>query len=225
MNLSVQNKYDFAVIFDMDGVIVDNHVYHDKAWRMFSQNHNKDLNSDDFYRHFGGTNKEILKELFGENISNDDIKCMADEKEEIYRRIYKPEIKAVDGLEKLLLNLKNNNITTAIATSAPLLNVEFVLRETFLSGYFDAVIHDAMINHSKPHPEIYLKAARTINKDPKSCIAIEDTVKGIESARNAGMKVIGIATTYPEHKLKIADKCIKTFDELDLDGLYRVLIM
>jgi beta-phosphoglucomutase len=225
MSFSSRNKFDFSVIFDMDGVIVDNHKYHDKAWKLFAQNHNKHLNTDDFYRHFGGTNKEILNDLFGMDLSDDDIKSMAEEKEEIYRRIYKHEIKAVGGLEMLLINLKNNNITTAIATSAPLANVEFVLRETSLTAYFDAVIHDAMINHSKPHPEIYLKTARAIKRDPKSCIAIEDTIKGIESARNAGMKVIGIATTYPEHKLKIADKCIRTFNELDLDGLYRILKM
>lgn len=225
MSTSLQGKYDFSVIFDMDGVIVDNHVYHDRAWKLFASNHNKILKTGDFYRHFGGTNKEILNDLFGPGLSDDEIKSLASEKEKIYRRIYRTEIKAVNGLEGLLISLRNNNITTAIATSAPLLNVEFILRETSLSAYFNAVVHDSMISHSKPHPEIYLKAAQALKRDPGKCIAIEDTIKGIESARSAGMKVIGIATTYPGHKLKIADICIQNFNELDPDKLGSIITM
>jgi len=225
MSTSLRSKYDFSVIFDMDGVIVDNHIYHERAWKLFARNHNKILNTDDFYRHFGGTNKEILNDLFGPGLSDDEIKSLAREKEEIYRRIYRTEIKAVTGLERLLISLKSNNITTAIATSAPLLNVEFVLGATSLSGYFNTVVHDSMISHSKPHPEIYLKTAQALNRDPGKCIAIEDTIKGIESARKAGMKVIGIATTYPVYKLKIADMCIETFNELDPDKLNSIITM
>jgi beta-phosphoglucomutase len=225
MSTSLQRKYDFSVIFDMDGVIVDNHIYHERAWKLFARNHNKILKTGDFYRHFGGTNKEILNDLFGPGLSEDEIRSLAREKEEIYRRIYKKDIKAVNGLERLLVSLKDNNITTAIATSAPLLNVEFVLRETSLSAYFNAVVHDSMISHSKPHPEIYLKAAQALNRDPGNCIAIEDTIKGIESARNAGMKVIGIATTYPGNKLKTADMCIENFNELDPDKLSSIITM
>jgi beta-phosphoglucomutase len=218
-----QSKYDFSVIFDMDGVIVDNHVYHERAWKIFAGNHNKILKTEDFYKHFGGTNREILNDLFGPGLSDDKIKSLAREKEEIYRRIYSTEIKAVNGLERLLISLKDNNIKTAIATSAPLLNVEFVLRETSLSDYFNAVVHDSMISHSKPHPEIYLKTAQALNREPRKCIAIEDTIKGIESARSAGMKVIGIATTYPVDKLKIADMCIENFNELDTDKLDSII--
>jgi beta-phosphoglucomutase len=225
MSKYLKDKYDFSVIFDMDGVIVDNHVYHDRAWKLFARNHSKILKTEDFYRHFGGTNKEILTDLFGTGLSDDEIKSLAREKEEIYRRIYRTEIKAVNGLERLLISLKKNNITTAIATSAPLLNVEFVLKETSLSDYFDAVVHDSMISHSKPHPEIYLKTAQALKRDPGKCIAIEDTIKGIESARSAGMKVIGIATTYPCHKLKLADMCIENFNELDPDKLSSITTM
>ena len=225
MSTSLQSKYDFSVVLDMDGVIVDNDVYHKRAWKIFARNHNKILKADDFYRHFGGTNKEILNDLFGPGLSNNKIKSLAREKEEIYRRIYRTDIKAVSGLERLLISLKNNNITTAIATSAPLLNVEYVLRETSLSAYFVAVVHDSMISHSKPHPEIYLKTAQVLNRDPEKCIAIEDTIKGIESARSAGMKVIGIATTYTVYKLKMADMCIKTFNELDPDKLNSIINM
>jgi beta-phosphoglucomutase len=225
MSTSLQGKYDFSVIFDMDGVIVDNHVYHDRAWKLFAGNHNKILETDDFYRHFGGTNKEILSDMFGPGLSDDEIKSLAREKEEIYRRIYRKEIKAVTGLERLLISLKKNYITTAIATSAPLLNVEFVLKETSLSAYFNTVVHDSIISRSKPHPEIYLKTAQALNRDPEKCIAIEDTMKGIESARSAGMKVIGIATTYPVHKLKLADMCIKNFNELDPDKLSSIINM
>ena len=225
MSTSLQSKYDFSVVLDMDGVIVDNHVYHERAWKIFAHNHNKILKTDDFYRHFGGTNKEILNDLFGPGLSNNKIKSLAREKEEIYRRIYRTDIKAVSGLERLLISLKNNNITTAIATSAPLLNVEYVLKETSLSAYFDAVVHDSMISHSKPHPEIYLKTAQALDRDPGRCIAIEDTIKGIESARSAGMKVIGIATTYPAYKLKIADMSIETFNELDPDKLNSIINM
>jgi beta-phosphoglucomutase len=220
-----QSKYDFSVIFDMDGVIVDNHVYHERAWKIFAGNHNKILKTEDFYKHFGGTNREILNDLFGPGLSDDKIKSLAREKEEIYRRIYSTEIKAVNGLERLLISLKDNNIKTAIATSAPLLNVEFVLRETSLSDYFNAVVHDSMISHSKPHPEIYLKTAQALNREPRKCIAIEDTIKGIESARSAGMKVIGIATTYPVDKLKIAGMCIENFNELDTDKLDSIITM
>ncbi len=204
-----------AVIFDMDGVIVDNHDYHHEAWMLFCQKYGITVEGD-VSHYFGQTNADILTNIFPNDLSHQQLYEYAGEKEKLYRGLYEGNIEAADGVEKLLMSLQQTGYKLAIATSAPSGNVDFVLGNTNLHMYFDAVIDSSMIKKGKPDPEIYLKAAENLGIEPKQCIVIEDSVAGILAGKAAGMKVVAITTTNPKEKLADADMIIDHFNELKL---------
>ena len=195
------NTIKFAAIFDMDGVIVDNHYYHVHSWTEFCRRHSIKTTDEEITANFGGTNMHFMRHFFGDTKSEEELAQMGEEKEVIYREIYSPHIKPLPGLEMFLKDLKNYHVPVALATSGPPENVEFVLSKTALKQYFDVLLDASHVIHGKPDPEIYLKAADKIGIEPARCIVFEDSVLGIESANKAGMKVTGIATTHPEHEL------------------------
>jgi beta-phosphoglucomutase len=203
-----------AVIFDMDGVIVDNDVYHFRAWGELCNSYGLSVDKEDIKSWFGNTNSMILKRLFGNNISNKMMEEMGMEKERLYREIYFPEIQLTPGLLPFLINLKEFGFLIAIATSAPTENVDFILDNTGIRSYFHKIIDSSMISQGKPSPEIYLKASELLKINPSECIIFEDSFHGIESARRAGMKVIGVATTHSSDKLLGTIKTINDFTEI-----------
>jgi beta-phosphoglucomutase len=213
----------FAALFDMDGVLVDNHEFHFRAWTIFCEKHHLPVSREKFLKVFGGSSRENLEGFFGRKLSESEITEYSEEKENIYRQIYKPFLKPVEGLRELLTKLRSLRIDMAIATSAPLENAEFVIQEASLKGYFRAIVHDRIIVNNKPHPEVYLKAAELLGYKPNRCIAFEDSVKGIESAKGAGMKVVGVATTNPPEMIRHTDLVIDNFTQLEPEQLYTLL--
>ena len=204
-----------AVIFDMDGVIIDNHDYHHEAWMQFCQKYGVTIEGD-VSRYFGRTNTDILTNIFPADLTNKQLYEYAGEKEKLYRGLYEGNIETAAGLEKLLTDLQHAGIKLAIATSAPPGNVDFVLGNTNLHMYFDAIVDSSMISNGKPDPEIYLKAAEKLAVEPRHCVVVEDSVAGISSAKAAGMQVVAITTTNPRQKLAEADMIIDHFNELKL---------
>jgi len=212
--------YDFAVIFDMDGVMVDNNKYNKVAWRNFCKKYGFDLSEDDLIHHvFGRINSDTLTYLFGENLSEEDFDKYVEEKESMYREIFVPHIKPVKGLIELLDELRSKNIKRAIATSAYQKNVDFVLSNIGAKDYFDVIVMDSDVTKGKPHPEVYLKAAEKIQIEPEKCVVFEDSLSGIKSAKAAGMKVIALTTTHPEEELSHSDMVIKDFNEINLEKI------
>ena len=151
----------FAVIFDMDGVIIDSNPYHRIALRRFCEKYGYQL-SDEYMKTkiFGRTNADWLRELFGSSLNESQILDFEEEKESMFREIFDPYIKPVHGLVDFLQLLRVNHIPRAIATSAPFSNVDYVLDKTGIRDYFDIIIHGNMVVNSKPHPEIYLKTIK-----------------------------------------------------------------
>lgn len=206
-----------AAIFDMDGVIVDNHIYHVKAWETFCNRHGLPFTENDFRRRFfGKTNLDIFRGLIGNDISIPDSERMGEEKEAIYREIYREHIKPVEGLADLLKGFKEHGILTAVATSAPTSNLDFVVDTLALRDLFTAFVDASMITHGKPHPEIYLKAASLLNADPVNCIVFEDSVSGIKSGHAAGMRVVALATTHSPNELPETALLVKNFTGLSV---------
>ena len=211
-----------GVIFDMDGVIVQNAVYHYRAWEVFCRRYKLEVSFETVKSWFGNTNPMILKNLFGENLDAETIEKRAAEKEAIYREIYLPEIKAAPGLKGFLELLASNNYTTAIATSAPTENVDFVLEKTGLGDFFHHIIDASMIEEGKPSPEIYLKTAEVLKLEADRCVVFEDSYHGIQSARSAGMRVIGVATTHPASCITGTERNIKDFTEISIADLRKI---
>ena len=202
-----------ALIFDMDGVIVNNHQWHFKAWVEFGRRHGFSITKDDFIKHFGSTNQQVMKSLFGETISEKEIAVLSDEKEYIYRELYRIHIKPVKGLAEFLEYASDRKIPVALATSAPYENVKFTLEATGLMDYFNVITDSSMVSRGKPDPQVYLITAEKLGVQPADCIVFEDSVPGILSATNAGMRVIGVATTHkPDELLMYINEIIMNFD-------------
>lgn len=206
-----------ALIFDMDGVIVDSNPFHKKALLQFCEKYGFHLTEEQMKTSiFGRTNKEWLTKLFG-NISPERMKQLEEEKEALFRKIYSPHIRPVKGLIEFLELLRANRIPMAVATSAPESNVQFTLEQTGTAGYFSTVITGDSVVESKPHPEIYLKAAGAIGYSPEDCVVIEDSLSGIKAARRAGCKVVGITTTHSRDELLDVDLIIENFEKLAVE--------
>lgn len=217
MKLNV-NNFDVA-IFDIDGTMVDNMNYHLLAWQHFCQNYNIELTKEEFQKKLSGhKNEEYFDILFKKSISEDLKLKLAEEKEEIYRSLYKPYIKEVNGLKKLLGFLKSHHIICAIATTSPLENRQLILDELNVAEYFSLVLGEEDTTKGKPDPEIYLKVAEKLKAKRNRCIVFEDSPAGVKSAKRAGMQVVALLTTHTEEQLNTADCFINDFLDIDFVG-------
>jgi HAD superfamily hydrolase (TIGR01509 family) len=217
-------NHSFAVIFDMDGVIVDSNPYHRIALGKFCESHGYHLSDKEMREQiFGRTNKDWLTRLFGRELPVKEFLKLEEEKERIFRELIEPDIVPVSGLLNFLEKLKERDIPRAIATSAPPANVSFTLEKTGSAGFFETIIDGSMVTHSKPHPEIYIKTAKTIGFATDRCLVIEDSLSGIASAREAGCPVIGITTTHSAAELTDTQMTINNFNELKIQRLYQLL--
>jgi beta-phosphoglucomutase family hydrolase len=183
-----------AFIFDMDGTLVDNMHVHTEAWgRMLAEN-NIEMNAHDFLvKTAGKTNREIMPMVFGD-ITDERILELGDRKESLYQELFLPVRKPVDGVIEFLEAAKALGIQMAVATAAPVTNMEFILDGLDLRKYFGAITTAADVTKGKPDPEIFLKSAEKLGVEPKDSIVFEDALGGFEAAHRAGMKSIGIAT-------------------------------
>lgn len=215
----------FALLFDMDGVIIDSNPAHKVTIQEFCQKYNKNMSDEAMRQHiYGRTNKEWIRHLFGEDLPDDQLKKYADEKELMFRVYYKKDIKPLPGLIDFLELLQVNNIHNAIGTSAPPENVQFVFENMDIKKYFRAVLDENSVTVGKPNPEIYIKAAKALGKDPQDCIVVEDSLSGVEAGKRAGCKVIGVTTTHTPAELHRADMIIGDFTSLtiaDLEKLFQ----
>lgn len=200
-----------AFIFDMDGVIVDSNPYHKIALKQFCKKYGRDLSEEELREKiYGRRNQDWLKSLFG-SLTPEKLKAYADEKELLFRQLYDKDIKTVEGLPAFLKKLDEQGIPKAIGTSAPRENVTFTLEKTGIAKYFDTILDDSFVSHGKPHPEIYLKTAKALGFDPGSCIVLEDSLAGVQSAKNAGCKVVGLTTTHSRNELSETDLILDNF--------------
>lgn len=205
----------FAVIFDMDGVIIDSNPFHKISLRQFCEKYGYHLSDEELIsKIYGRTNKDWIANLFGA-LTREELTNYGEEKEALFREIYKNDISALKGLPEFLKSLKEKNVPVAIGTSAPRSNVDFVLSHTRLGEYFSVILDESDVVKGKPDPEIYLKVAARLGFEPGRCIVFEDSLSGVESARRAGAKVVGVATTHSFEELSHTDFVIQDFTDLD----------
>ena len=215
-------KKKLAVIFDMDGVLVDNYAYHRKAWELFCSKYSLDLNLAFRSMVFGGTNRFHLETFFSRKLSQQEVQAYETEKESLYRSLYAEHIRPVNGLVGFLKLLQEASVPIALATSSPSINVEFVLSGTQTASFFKIILDASDVTHGKPDPEIYLKAALALQKHPAECVVIEDSVNGIISARAAGTKIVALTTTHTRLELPEVDLVVEDFEGLDVKTLEKL---
>ncbi len=208
-----------AAIFDMDGVIADNMVYHTKAWERFLQKYSPAMEIGDVTSKYGMTNADLMSHVLSKKLTSAEVDRYGEEKEAIYRELYAPAMAPLPGLVDFLRELRANSMRAVVATSAPQSNVDFLLDGLKLRPLFDAVVDAGHVNRGKPEPEIYLTAASRVGCRPDACVVFEDAMAGIEAGRRAAMMVVGVATTFPPEKLTGTRLVIKDFREVTVARL------
>lgn len=211
-----------AVLFDMDGTLVDNTLAHMRAFEIFCARYGVTGWKEKLSQAFGMGNDDIMRLIMpAELIRERGLASLAEEKEAIYREIYAPEIRPVKGLVPLLESLRAAGVRCAVGSSGCRANVDFVLEKCRIGEFFDVRISGDRVTRCKPDPEIYLTAAAALGMAPAECVVFEDAKAGIESARRAGVgRVVALATTLPREVLERetdADVIGETF--ADLPGL------
>jgi beta-phosphoglucomutase len=203
----------WAVIFDMDGTMIDNTPYHFKSWQALYKKYGKgELSKQTYYTEISGVPiMETLKRVFGNDYDEAGLKELLKEKEGFYREIYAPFLVAINGLENFLAELKNDGVKMAMATSATVEDVDFILNKIPIRDDFEVIVNSSMVSKPKPNPQIFLKAAEKLDMDPARCIVFEDSFAGIKAANSAGMKVVAITTGHAADQLHPVDLVINDY--------------
>jgi beta-phosphoglucomutase len=182
-----------ALIFDLDGVIVDSMPLHSKAWFIFLERHGVEAR-DMVERMHGRRNDEIIAEFFGAHLSHDENFRLGAEKEALWREMMDPVLETylVPGIAQFLDRYGEAPI--ALATNAEPANAEFVLSKAKLRTRFHAIVDGMQVSKPKPWPDVYSRASDLLGVEPSDCIVFEDSPTGVQAAKAAGMRVVGIRT-------------------------------
>lgn len=212
-----------AVIWDMDGVIADTAPYHLEAWQEVFHKRGADFTEEDFRHSFGQRNDTIIRNALGREVSQDEINTIARDKEESFRRSIRQNLKPLPGAIKLLKSLTERRFKMALASSAPIENIQLLISGLGISDYFQTIITDQDVTEGKPNPQVFLLAAQRLGLEPKDCIVIEDAVAGVSAAKKAGMLCLAITNTHPRASLTEADLVVNTLEEVTVNDLEQLL--
>ena len=186
-----------AVIFDIDGTIVDNMHLHAEAFSVFAERHGLPLlTREDRAQLDGRRNSEIFPILFKRDVPRDEWQAYEHEKESLYRELSRGRLQPMKGLQRLIDRLRQSGVSMALATSAPEPNVVHTLNELGLAEAFPVIVRGDQVPRGKPAPDVFLEAARRLNVVPAECLVFEDAPMGIEAAHAAGMPVVGLTTSF-----------------------------
>ena len=211
-----------AVIWDMDGVIVDTAPYHLKAWQEVFQKRGVKFTKEDFKRNFGQRNDTIIRNTLGQDIPQSEVNVITGEKENSFRNRVRQRIKPLPGAMNLIKLLAEYRFKMALASSAPIENIQLLITSLGINNYFQAIISGRDVAEGKPSPQGFLLAAQRLGIEPKNCIVIEDAVAGITAAKRAGMNCLAVTNTHSRQSLAEADLVVDTLEAVGVNDLERL---
>ncbi len=210
-----------CVIFDMDGVIIDSEPIYMRVEQDLFRKVGLEISHEEHTKFVGRSDLwKVLKDTYNLDI---DIQEIHREENERYLEIINNSFSGdpIDGVVQLIEELQNNDITLVLASSSEMKNIELVLSKFGLIDYFDLRISGANLPTSKPHPEIFEKAAEMAQTKPENCLVIEDSANGVKAAKSANMICVGYRNPNSgSQDLSSADLIIESFDDLDLESLH-----
>jgi beta-phosphoglucomutase len=201
-----------AVLWDLDGVLVDSAPFHFQAWRELLASLGRELGEADFRRTFGLRNDAILGDLLGD-LPAAEVERLAARKEALFRRAALGNIVPLPGALALLRLLRERGFKLALVSSTPHGNIDLILGSLGVEGAFDAIVGEEDVRQGKPDPEGFLLAARRLHVPPEECVVIEDAPVGVEAAKRGGMRCVGVSRDRPPEALAMADLVVETLED------------
>ncbi len=210
-----------AVLWDMDGTLIDSEEFHWISWRDTMADEGVPITREQFLSSFGQRNDSIIPKWLGAASTPERVERIADAKEELYRHLIRVHgISPLPGVASWVHRLREQGWLQAIASAAPRSNIEVVLEALEAAHYFQAIVSAEDVHKGKPDPEVYLMAASRVGTSPNRSIVVEDAVAGVEAARGAGMRSIGVSRN---GKHLSADLVVQSLDLLHPDSFNALL--
>jgi beta-phosphoglucomutase len=208
-----------AVIWDLDGVIIDSADEHRRAWQRLAREEGIVMTDADFWATFGRRNDDIFATIWGE-LPPERAKELADRKEMYFRELISKSAALLPGSIELMRALHKAGFLQALASSTPIENIQLISDILGLKRYLTVIVSGETVARGKPAPDIFLKAASELHMDPTKCLVIEDAVAGVQAAHNAGMRCIAVAGDRDLPGLREAELMVKDLTEVDLDRVH-----
>jgi HAD superfamily hydrolase (TIGR01509 family) len=216
----VKDSKERAVLWDLDGTLVDSEEFHWRSWRDTMRPEGVELTYAQFLASFGQRNDRIVPGWLGRDVDAARMRRIGDDKEAEYRRLAEAHgLTPLPGAREWLTALNADGWRQSIASSAPRLNVDMMLRVAGLEGYFDAIVAADDVTSGKPDPQVFLRAAEKLGVPPSHCVVVEDAAAGIEGARRAGMRSVGVSKSGQ----LAADLFVRSLADLPPDAFDRLL--
>jgi len=213
-----------AVIFDVDGVLVDSYDAHFQSYLRLGAQYDLSMSRELFAANFGRTTRETIVEVWGgARWTSQQIAHMDEQKESFYREILKEEFSAMEGAAGLIVTLRAAGFRLAVGSSGPLENVDLVLGQLQVNDQLQAKVTGRDVTCGKPDPQVFLMGSQRLGVPPARCVVIEDAAAGVAAARSAGMASIGLVSTgRTRDELRDADLVVDSLCELSpavIEGL------
>jgi HAD superfamily hydrolase (TIGR01509 family) len=209
-----------AVIFDMDGVLVDSNPFHLRKWIALLRAHRIAFDEQELPKIvLGPPNYVTFYRFMGQSLSPEQMRQLSEELEENFRRAIGPHAQPFPGVQRFIEECHRQGIKMAVASAAIAKNVNFLVSAMGLREYFSEMLTGDEVSQPKPNPEVYLKTAQKLRVKPEECLVFEDSFVGIEAAKRAGMKCVAIASTFSADDLRRetqADLIVPGFEAVSL---------
>ncbi|MCP4250190.1 MAG: HAD family phosphatase [bacterium] len=203
-----------AVIFDLDGVLIDSGPAHHESWRLLGAESGVQVGAEQFAATFGRQNRDIIPLLFGQNLDADRVHELSERKEALYRDLVRGRIKEVPGAAALVSACREAGLRLAVGSSGHPINIDLALEELGIADCFEAIVTGHDVNRGKPDPQVFLMAAQRLGVEPAGCAVVEDAPSGIEAALAAGMTAVGLTSHHPRDRLGRAHLVVDSLSEL-----------
>jgi beta-phosphoglucomutase len=214
-----------AVIFDVDGVLIDSYTPHFRSWREIAHGYGIDYTEAMFAKGFGRTSRDIVAEQWKRpDLSVEQVRAIDDAKEAAYRRIVADDFPAMPGASRLVEALHRAGFKVAVGSSGPPENVDLAIEKLGLAPWLDAKVTGRDVTRGKPDPQVFLIAAEKLGVPPSCCAVVEDAPAGVAAAKAAGMACVGFPSTgRTRHDVAAADLTVSNLAELSPETFRRLI--
>ncbi|MBN1359525.1 MAG: HAD family phosphatase [Sedimentisphaerales bacterium] len=223
-----------AVIFDFDGVITDSEILHFRAFNKVLAPHGLELTKKEYYgKYLGLSDVDCFKTLIGEGrlgIPAAQVKALVQKKTHVFEELARTDGKIIEGVREFLGLLAAEKVRTAICSGALRAEIELILEDANLRGFFEVIVSAEEVKRGKPHPDGFLLALKRLNAGgvtriaPQQCVVIEDSHWGLQAAKAAGMQTVAVTNTYEADQLAGAGKIVTRLDALTVKDLERLCL-